>query len=297
MARPSRNGRRGPLGIAIEKAGLGSIANRDIDSECWKEHESVCGFARHILRGDKASVSGDSTPHPPTKRYAHRHRRPTTGLPAANNRLVVTQQAACCHPTSSLLAPNKRLVGAQQAACRRPTTGLPGSFSNFTLPPLLLSGVSGAFSTWGRQIAVRLSVFLACRSGRNGCRGPLWIAIDTATRYRKSRTGSIAIANRDIDSDPERTTTHVAVFRAGLLSGHFLFVVYVFRGTNPDGRARLPPSRWKIVRTLFGSAGASPSRKDRVSDSVAAYRAKSFVDQSFQGGGKPDTGDRQGKPQ
>ncbi|VFM99150.1 MAG: hypothetical protein BECKG1743D_GA0114223_101051, partial [Candidatus Kentron sp. G] len=37
---------------------------------------------------------------------------------------------------------------------------------------------------------------------RNGCRGPLGFAIDIATRYRKSRTGSIAIANRDIDSEP-----------------------------------------------------------------------------------------------
>ncbi|VFN02745.1 MAG: hypothetical protein BECKG1743D_GA0114223_103954 [Candidatus Kentron sp. G] len=32
--------------------------------------------------------------------------------------------------------------------------------------------------------------------------GPLGIAIDIAIRYRKSRTGSIAIANRDIDSEP-----------------------------------------------------------------------------------------------
>ena len=46
------------------------------------------------------------------------------------------------------------------------------------------------------------------RPSRNGCRGPLDIAIDIATRYRKSPIRSIAIANRDIDS--ERTTTPVA---------------------------------------------------------------------------------------
>ncbi|VFM96817.1 MAG: hypothetical protein BECKG1743E_GA0114224_100903 [Candidatus Kentron sp. G] len=33
-----------------------------------------------------------------------------------------------------------------------------------------------------------------------GCRGPFGIAIDIATRYRKSRIKSIA--NRDIDSEP-----------------------------------------------------------------------------------------------
>ena len=58
------------------------------------------------------------------------------------------------------------------------------------------------FLLGGGQIAIRLFVFLACRSGRGGRRVPLGIAIDIATRYRKSRTGSIAIANRDIDSDP-----------------------------------------------------------------------------------------------
>ena len=39
---------------------------------------------------------------------------------------------------------------------------------------------------------------------RNGCSGSLAIAIDIATRYRKSPIRSIAIANRDIDS--EKTT-------------------------------------------------------------------------------------------
>nr|VFJ66446.1 MAG: hypothetical protein BECKFM1743A_GA0114220_104133 [Candidatus Kentron sp. FM] len=42
-------------------------------------------------------------------------------------------------------------------------------------------------------------------------------------------------------------------------------------------RARLLPGRWKIVRTLFGSAGASPSRTGRVSDLVAVFRAMPFV--------------------
>ncbi|VFN05555.1 MAG: hypothetical protein BECKG1743F_GA0114225_110951 [Candidatus Kentron sp. G] len=41
-----------------------------------------------------------------------------------------------------------------------------------------------------------------------------WIAIDIAIRYRyrSCPAFSIAIANRDIDSDPERTTTPVAAW-------------------------------------------------------------------------------------
>nr|VFJ64385.1 MAG: hypothetical protein BECKFM1743A_GA0114220_103552 [Candidatus Kentron sp. FM]VFK14912.1 MAG: hypothetical protein BECKFM1743B_GA0114221_103454 [Candidatus Kentron sp. FM] len=39
---------------------------------------------------------------------------------------------------------------------------------------------------------------------------------------------------------------------------------------RPRREGEVTPSRWKIVRILFGSAGASPSRKGRVSDLVAA---------------------------
>ena len=42
----------------------------------------------------------------------------------------------------------------------------------------------------------------SARKTATGGRGLLGFAIDIATRYRKSRTGSIAIANRDIDSEP-----------------------------------------------------------------------------------------------
>nr|VFJ46359.1 MAG: hypothetical protein BECKFM1743A_GA0114220_100362 [Candidatus Kentron sp. FM] len=53
--RPSRNGCRGPLGIAIDIAiryryrscPAFPIASSDIDSEPWKEHESVCGSPRY----------------------------------------------------------------------------------------------------------------------------------------------------------------------------------------------------------------------------------------------------------
>nr|VFJ69904.1 MAG: hypothetical protein BECKFM1743A_GA0114220_105263 [Candidatus Kentron sp. FM]VFJ74239.1 MAG: hypothetical protein BECKFM1743C_GA0114222_107772 [Candidatus Kentron sp. FM] len=47
---------------------------------------------------------------------------------------------------------------------------------------------------------------ILAQPSRNGCSGPLAIAIaiaiDIATRYRTSRIRSIAIANRDIDSEP-----------------------------------------------------------------------------------------------
>ena len=47
-----------------------------------------------------------------------------------------------------------------------------------------------------------MSTEIIAQPSRNGCSGPLAIAIDIATRCRTSRIRSIAIANRDIDSEP-----------------------------------------------------------------------------------------------
>nr|VFJ70270.1 MAG: hypothetical protein BECKFM1743C_GA0114222_105503 [Candidatus Kentron sp. FM]VFJ73451.1 MAG: hypothetical protein BECKFM1743A_GA0114220_107193 [Candidatus Kentron sp. FM] len=91
IAQPSRNGCRGPLGIAIAIAiairyryrsyPACSIASSDIDSErttitrcglaalgpLWLKNLSSLSVFFRAFRGDNASVSGDSTPLPQQK--------------------------------------------------------------------------------------------------------------------------------------------------------------------------------------------------------------------------------------
>ena len=95
-------------------------------------------------------------------------------------------------------------------------------------------------------------------------------------RYRSCP--AFPIASSDIDSDPERTTAPVAARRAILLSGHFLFFVHVFPGTDPTGGRGSCRAVGKSFEPSSARQEPRPPGKVAFRDLVAVSRAMFFVD-------------------